>query len=319
MRSELNYLKWRYFHNFEPWVSYALAKPALRAEAAEALRELNERGIAITSYERLVGNDLFGALEQAVQKLERERSHEIEEARESADEMRQSEKNYAMFLLGTPRLDPESIFAKCALQDVILDLANAYFGMYTKLRSYNIWHTFATTAPARESQLWHRDADDKIALKCFIYLSDVDEGAGPFTYAPGTHSKGAIRKNAAKISGMGGRSSDEQMAEVIPPDCWITALGEKGTVILADTRGYHKGGLARTRERLMYDCLFTSQAARRPEAFQRSHQIALPSNRKVCFALKPSDPKYTLAYRQKISHQIELTKPDTAIRQSEAK
>ncbi len=41
-----------------------------------------------------------------------------------------------MFLLGTPRLDPESIFAKCALQDVILDLANAYFGMYTKLRSW---------------------------------------------------------------------------------------------------------------------------------------------------------------------------------------
>jgi len=316
MRPDLNYLKWRYIHNFEPWVTYALTKTALQAEAAETLRELNERGIAITSYEKLAGNNLIGALEEAVRKLERERSHEIEEARALADEMRQSEKNYALFLLGTPRLDPQSIFARCALQDVILDLANAYFGMYTKLRSYNVWHTFATQAPARESQLWHRDADDKIALKCFIYFSDVDGGSGPFTYAPGTHSKGSNRQNAAKIPGMGGRSSDEQMAEIVPADRWITALGKKGTLILADTRGYHKGGLARTRERVMYDCLFTSQAARRPEAFERPQPIALPPNRKVCFALKPSDPKYTLAYRQKMSRQFELTQPDTAMGQS---
>jgi hypothetical protein len=37
--------------------------------------------------------------------------------------------------------------------------------------------------------------------------------------------------------------------------------GDAGTIIFADTRGFHKGGEARTRDRLMYTCMYTSQAS----------------------------------------------------------
>src|SRR5262249_18997045 len=92
---------------------------------------------------------------------------------------------------------------------------------------------------------------------------DVDEGAGPFTYAPGTHRKGPVRQRPDYFVDEKGawRSTDEQMAVVLPPANWFNAVGPLGTIIFADTRGYHKGGLARSRDRLMYLCMFTSRAA----------------------------------------------------------
>jgi len=81
----------------------------------------------------------------------------------------------------------------------------------------------------------------------FVCLTDVDEGAGPLTYAPGTHAQGTVktvveskwvREGATDVR----RSDDAQMDVVVPKRSWITAIGPKGTVVLADTRGYHKGG-----------------------------------------------------------------------------
>ncbi len=267
------------------------------------LSDLNQKGITISTEEKLLGNGFFDLLEREVNRLEREMASQIEAARHSASEIVSREKKYAFFLLGTPQLNLESVFVRFALQDTILDVANAYFGMYTKLRYYNVWHTFATQAPPSESQLWHSDADDRHAFKCFVYLSEVDDGAGPFTYAPETHPKGRIKARPAKIPGSGGRSTDEQMAEVVPHTAWVRATGKKGTVILADTKGYHKGGLARGRDRIMYDCLFTSQAARRPELFERPELLRLPSDKKALFALTPSDPKFTAEYRMRDTTQ----------------
>ena len=45
--------------------------------------------------------------------------------------------------------------------------------------------------------------------------------------------------------------SDEEMGTLVPKDRWFLGTA-RGTVIIADTRGYHKGGLARKRERLVF-------------------------------------------------------------------
>jgi hypothetical protein len=135
--------------------------------------------------------------------------------------------------------------------------------MHAKLRYYNVWKTFASTEQARESQLWHFDREDNYILKIFLYLDDVDEGAGPFTYAPGTHKKGKYRAIEPEyfLEGSVRRTTDDQMNAVFAEDRWIRALGKKGTIIFADTRGFHKGGEARTKDRLMYTCMYTSPAS----------------------------------------------------------
>jgi hypothetical protein len=137
--------------------------------------------------------------------------------------------------------------------------------MYTELRFYNVWRNFKSNAPAMRSQLWHRDREDKGIIKVFLYLDDVDEGAGPFTYAPGTHLHGSIKTEPPSFlegaARKNPRSTDDQMATVVPPEKWVKALGTKGTVIFADTAGYHKGGLARERDRILFNLMYVSPAS----------------------------------------------------------
>ena len=115
----------------------------------------------------------------------------------------------------------------------------------------------------RESQLWHFDREDKLIVKAFVYLDDVEAGTGPFTYAPGTHPKGihASLKPEFMMEGNVRRTSDAHMEAACPRAEWRVCTGKKGTIIFADTRGYHKGGEARTGDRLMFTCMYTSPAS----------------------------------------------------------
>ena len=281
---------WRYLHNLGPTLSYWFsARPRLTGEAARVLDEFNRHGVAITTAEKLLGpGSAYDELAGAVDQLEKEKNGEIEAARAHANDTQAiGKKTFLYHLLGDkPLLDPNSIFTRFALNREILQIANAYLGLFTQLRYYDVWHTIATTAPARESQLWHRDRKDYFICKVFVYLNDVDEGAGPFTYATGTHFKGPLRGEPPfTLEGHVQRSDDSQMAVVAPKDKWITGTGRRGTIIFADTRGYHKGGLARTSDRIMYNCMFTSPASQVREMMQRPEHIALPSVREQALAL----------------------------------
>jgi len=102
--------------------------------------------------------------------------------------------------------------------------------MYIRLRHYNVLHTITTSGRGSASQLWHRDQDDlHYILKVFVYLSDVDDGAGPFMYAAGTHFKKKLLREPTCFleDGYVTRSDDTQMAEVIPPKRWIKCVGAK--------------------------------------------------------------------------------------------
>jgi hypothetical protein len=61
------------------------------------------------------------------------------------------------------------------------------------------------------------------------------------------------------------RTTDDQMNAVFPKENWKKGTGKKGTIIFADTRGFHKGGEARTKDRLMYTCMYTSRASESKE------------------------------------------------------
>jgi hypothetical protein len=267
-----SYLKWR-LDNLPAERAYRQLVRPLQGESARVLADLNRDGIAIAPVETLLGSAApFQELKRRVEELETEQAEALTAARAEAATIGEK-KTFIYNVLGDrPVLDPTSIFVRFALQPQLLQIANAYFGLCTQLRFYNVWHTFATDVPARRSQLWHRDPEDRLILKAFVYLSDVDEGAGPFTYAAGTHPKGPRRKEAEyfyEANRGARRSNDEQMAKVVPPERWIPAVGAAGTIIFADTRGYHKGGLARTSDRLMYNCMYVSPASRCREFFER--------------------------------------------------
>ena len=285
-------MKWRCVDNLRPTLAYRLApRPVLAKEPARVLDDLNRRGVAKTSVAALLGpHSCYDDLQQAITALERESHDEIVAAREqSADPALEKSFNFS-HIVGRRTLAEDDVFVRFALQRPIVAIANAYFGMYTHLRFVNVWHTFATDAPARDSQLWHRDRDDRLILKLFVYLSDVDDHAGPFTYATGTHAKGPTRgepPSRAERPGGPKRTADAEMAQVVPPEQWVRATGPAGTIVFADTRGYHCGGLARKSDRLMYHAMFGSSAsARRADRVIHCDRRLLPHlDRAQAFAL----------------------------------
>jgi hypothetical protein len=293
-----NELVWRYGFNILPSLNFQLKTASDFNESARGVvNKLNRDGIAITSVDELLsGGGYFAELESATQLLLGNRRRELDELRRRAKASDTiGEKTFNVELLGSEiEFEPESVFARFALQETFLNIANSYFGMLVKLRYYNVWQTFATNSAPRESQLWHFDREDNYILKVFLYLNDVDEGTGPFTYASKTHRKGKFwgRQPEFILEKNVMRSTDEQMSAVIPRENWVKAVGKKGTIVFADTRGFHKGGEARTSDRLMFTCMYTSPASesKRLLSFPDSLRIDELTKQQIR-ALEISQPK----------------------------
>lgn len=258
---------WRYGFNFSSSLNHFFAPTKKSNETAHRITETLDRdGIAVASIEEFDNlKTNFIELEQNAEKILHNRSSELEKLKSEAGDLEKiGSKTFNVELLGsTVNFEPHSVFARFALDETLLDIADSYFGLRVKMRYYNVWKTFATQAAARESQLWHFDREDNYILKVFLYLNDVGEGAGPFTYAAKTHPKGNLHGREPEFFLENGvrRTTDEQMAAAVSKEHWVKATGKKGTIIFADTRGYHKGGEARTDDRLMFTCMFTSPAS----------------------------------------------------------
>lgn len=262
-------LVWRYGFNFSPTLRHIFAgngSGRLNDVEKRLVASLRTDGVAVSSVEELFGDvsgydDLLATTSEMLEA----RSEEVSGLRLSAQSDAEiGVKTFNLEMLGSSiSFDPENVFARFALSAPILRIAKSYFQMTVLLRYYNVWKTFASNGTSRESQLWHVDREDNYILKMFLYLDDVDEGAGPFTYARGTQRNGRNRAIEPEYFLEGGvrRTTDEQMKAVLPESDWIKCTGKRGTLILADTAGYHKGGEARTKDRLMYTCMYTSQAS----------------------------------------------------------
>jgi len=284
-----NRLYWRCVANFKPWIVYQFCgRKSLNDVQKRILRDLKRDGIAITTVDKLMRDtSLFKELQTAVWDLEKELSSRINESR--LQSKAPGFKTYLVELLGKrPPLDINAIFVRFPLQSVVLTLANSYFGMYTRLRHFNVWHNFHSKTAPRNSQLWHSDPEDRCILKMFVYLTDVDDGAGPLTYAPGTHLYGKIKAKPAYYKEDGTtarRTDDNQMNSVVSTDHWKKAVGPCRTIVFADTSGYHKGGFATEHDRILYTCMFTSRAATRREFFERGLPIPPSPDRIQQFAI----------------------------------
>lgn len=154
------------------------------------------------------------------------------------------------------QLDIGSPFVQLAINPRLLSIINGYMGMKSFLRVVDGWLNFPTSEPAKSTQLWHKDKDDVMNVKAFIYLSGVDEASGPFCFVPGTHPMGGRKVRAT--SDEEGRITDSSMESAIDRSDWQICTGPQHTIVLADTCGYHKGLKPVSRNRLLMMFHYTS-------------------------------------------------------------
>ena len=143
----------------------------------------------------------------------------------------------------------------------LLDLANAYLGMWSKLEYVDVWYTPPAGADERKSsQRWHRDFNDRHLLKAFLYLVDVDEDAGPFEYVPRSAPGGELdRLWPWRPLGENYPPEDEFAKSVNGRSVTFTA--PKGTIIFCNTSGFHRGGFARRKPRALATLTWDSPAS----------------------------------------------------------
>lgn len=242
------------------------ARPELDETQERIVAALSEQGFHVMPFAELfpepeVWQRLEGNAEQFISETEsglaREASGEESALRRTGKEFVVRKNAYGVSLgLDDPWLS-------LAAGPRLLDLANAYLGLWSKLEYVDLWYTKPAEAGAerQSSQRWHRDFNDKHLLKVFVYLRDVDEEAGPFEYVP----------RSAPGNELGDLWEWRPMSESYPPQDELaeriagrpvqTFTGPKGTVIFCNTSGFHRGGFARSKPRVLATFTYESPAA----------------------------------------------------------
>jgi hypothetical protein len=134
------YARWRYVDNLGPLLAYRLTRRTLSDRQSSVLAKLNSDGVAVTSVQTLLGPDsCFDELENTVHNLEEKHAEAIADARAEFNSSNNKSKGFNFRLLGDhPLIEPDSVFTRFALQKAILEIVNSYFGMFTRLRAYNV-------------------------------------------------------------------------------------------------------------------------------------------------------------------------------------
>lgn len=133
----------------------------------------------------------------------------------------------------------------------LLALAEMYLNARPRFDVLSMWwHTSLHSQPDSEAaQLYHFDLDRLKWLKVFIYLTDVGPQDGPHSFIEGSHAPGGIPQH---LLGKGYvRLSDEEVLSSYGAEKEIQFAAPKGTIIVEDTRGLHKGNAVSGNSRLI--------------------------------------------------------------------
>lgn len=162
-----------------------------------------------------------------------------------------------------PDLIRTSPWLDLATSSRLLDVVNAYHRHWAKVQYIDLWYTAVSDSAAERiaSQRWHRDNNDQYLVKAFLYMSDVDPGSGPFEYVPGS-AIGGPYSGEWPWAPLGTMYPPQREFHHRIPEIAVRSLtGPKGTLILCNSSGFHRGGFATERTRVMGIITYVSPAA----------------------------------------------------------
>ena len=232
--------------------------PRLDVVQQRVLESMRRDGIAVVSFRALVGDGrLWADLHADIHGFARATEEQLDELRRRKEGKTYIARRFVVRRAGDakprkwkfPLTDP---WLQLGLSSRILDVVNGYRGEPTYLIDLDNWYTIPDpNAKERvRSQQWHRDPWDNHIVKVFIYFSDVDEGAGPFEYVRGSPAGGPYGELWPWVE-KGIYPPPEEFDAAVAPDDRLTVTGPAGTIIFCDTSGFHCGGAAKTKPRIL--------------------------------------------------------------------
>jgi hypothetical protein len=247
----------RYLSNRRSRHLYASHRPSLDGVQLRIVKEVDEQGYSALPFTELfpdsVWEDVSAEGAAFVQATEQ---GEVQAGARGKDFLVRKYHEHSTVPLDNPWLS-------VCLSRKMLDIANEYLQLWSKLEYVDLWYSIPVGADAerKASQIWHRDFDDRHLLKAFLYLSDVDEQSGPFEYVPGSQPGGRYAGIHPWAPMAIGRISDKELAKHVQVDDVRTFTAPKGTIIFCNTSGLHRGGFAESRPRVLAPVTYCSPAS----------------------------------------------------------
>ena len=238
---------WFYVLNSGPRAKLRSTRPALSAVQERIVRELRTNGIAVTSLEELFPGEPILTTLQAWTKTH-----------SPVEDTAGRKKFLREYWKLIPEFDVTNPFITLTLRDTVIDIVESYMDMWVRFKQYHLGKTLPDPErPLAGSQQWHRDPEEKRICKMFIYLNDIDETAGPFTYLFGSTYGNRYGSLFPQKTPMGSYPAEAEVRQAGGNDIH-PMTGSAGTVMFCDTSGLHYGGRATHTERIMFTAAFAS-------------------------------------------------------------
>ena len=106
------------------------------------------------------------------------------------------------------------------------------------------------------AQFFHFDLERVKWLKVFIYLDDVDKYKAPHTYIEGSHINNTKPEELLKKGYK--RIKDSEVSKYYKTNKIKSIIGKAGTIIIGDTKCWHKGGNIKKGKRTILQLEFAS-------------------------------------------------------------
>jgi hypothetical protein len=244
---------------------YAQQLPALDETQKRVVARLREEGYATVPLAELVPDpSVWDGLEADASRFVADTETELAREREgdgSALRRRAGKEFVVRKYSWGVQLGHDDPWLGVGINPRLLDVANAYLELWSKLEYVDVWYTLpAGSDERRSSQRWHRDFNDRHLLKAFLYLVDVDEETGPFEYVPGSAPGGELdRLWPWRPLGENYPPADE-LAQHIDGRA-VTFTAPKATLIFCNTAGFHRGGFAEAKPRVLATWTWDSPAS----------------------------------------------------------
>jgi ectoine hydroxylase-related dioxygenase (phytanoyl-CoA dioxygenase family) len=245
---------------------FAHARPLLDEVQQQVVDRLRDEGYATLPFSELVPDtSVWDELEADAQRFVGETEAGLEREREggaAALRRRAGGEFLVRKYSWGARLGLDDPWLRLGTNSRLLDLANAYLEMWSKLEYVDVWYTPAAGGEEQRkaSQRWHRDFNDRHLLKAFLYLVDVDEETGPFEYVPRSAPGGELERLWPWRPLGDNYPPEDEFAQRINGRS-VTFTAPKGTIIFCNTSGFHRGGFATGKPRVLATLTWDSPAS----------------------------------------------------------
>ena len=243
---------------------YARARPVLDDVQQRIVAQLREDGYASLPLAELFPDRVWNDLESNAERFVGETEAALQSERKGGETALRRRPGKEFVIRKYSRdveLGLDDPWLRFGVDTRLLDIANAYLGMWTKLEYIDVWYTPpAGEEQRRSSQRWHRDFNDRHLLKAFLYLVDVDEQTGPFEYVPRSAPGGELEKLWPWRPLGENYPPEDELADRIDGRA-VTFTAPKGTLIFCNTSGFHRGGFASGKPRVLATFTWDSPAS----------------------------------------------------------